>query len=74
MENGVIVYQYELYVRPCPCCGGTSITLFEEAQPPYGRKSLKGGGTCKLCGHTKAKSPIPSVPSVNMLLDIWNEL
>lgn len=69
LNNGLIQYSYDLYVKPCPECAGTNILLYENGK---GKKSFEGGGMCKDCGHTIEIKKVPDVPSMNMLLDIWN--
>lgn len=69
LDNGMIQYSYDLYVKPCPICNGTNILLYENGK---NKKSFNGGGMCKTCFHKVEQSKVPDVPSMNMLLEIWN--
>ena len=59
-----MIYSYMLKIKPCPFCNRTKIELFEDDELNI------GGGKCE-CGFERVK-PIPKVPSMHMLLDIWN--
>jgi hypothetical protein len=68
-SDGTFTYTYELYVKPCPVCHGTKIQLYEIGKD---KKSLKGGARCATCLHYVEANKVPDVPSMNMLLEIWN--
>jgi hypothetical protein len=73
--DGTFRFDYELNVVPCKNCGGTDIILYEEGGTSlhaHRREPAKGGGICKKCSHNVVREGLPLVPSMSMLLDIWN--
>jgi len=67
-EDGTLSYEFDLFMNPCPQCFSTNITLFENG----GKKTTKGGGICNNCFFKVEIEGIPGVPSMMMLLDVWN--
>ena len=65
LGDGSKIYTYDLELLPCSRCGSNSITLFENETHD------RGGGWCTKCLYEVNKE-IPKVPSMHMLLDIWN--
>lgn len=70
-DDGSLSYEYNLTINPCPKCGATNIVLFENG----GRKITTGGARCNndTCDFEIIENNIPGVPSMSMLLDIWND-
>lgn len=74
-RDGTFRFIYNLKVERCRWCDGTDIDLFENGgmTPDEHKKgTTEGGGICKQCGHTVMEQGIEPVPSMSMLLDIWN--
>lgn len=74
-RNGTFRFSYDLKVVPCKYCKSTDVTLYEDGgKTPNEHKKgpTEGGGICKVCGHTVLIEGIPPVPSMHMLLELWN--
>jgi len=75
--DGTFRFNYHLKVVPCKFCRSTEIDLYEsggQTHPDEHKKGpTEGGGICKFCGHTVHVGGIPTVPSMTMLLEIWNQ-
>jgi len=75
MPNGNLRFDYELCLHPCCKCGCSTITLYEnggKTAREHRKGTTSGGGICTQCNHTVLVDKIPPVPSMTMLLEIWN--
>ena len=76
LEDGTLRFDYVLNFHPCSNCGCCSITLFEQGGAKHAREFKRGkttgGGICNTCGKRVEKCDVDTVPSMTMLLDIWN--
>lgn len=74
-EDGTLRFDYELNVIPCSNCGSICIILYENGgltAHAHRRQPASGGGICKGCSKIVVKTDLPMVPSMSMLLDVWN--
>lgn len=75
-EDGTFRFEYSLDVVPCSICGSTSVTLFEDGgaktMNEHRRGKTVGGGKCNRCNNMIISNTVDPVPSMTMLLDIWN--
>ena len=74
-RDGTFRFSYDLDVVPCKICRSTEIKLYENgSKTPNEHKKgpTEGGGICKICGNTVHVEGIPPVPSMSMLLEVWN--
>lgn len=76
LSDGTIRFDYVLDFHPCSECGCCSITLFEQGGHIHPREhkkgKTKGGGFCNNCQKRVEKEGIEAVPSMTVLLLIWN--
>jgi len=74
-KDGSFRFSYDLNIVPCRWCDSTDVTLYEDggkSEHEHKKGTTEGGGICKFCGHTVHVVGIPPVPSMSMLLEIWN--
>ena len=75
-EDGKYIFGYDLNVVPCKFCRSTDLKLYEvggNTPDEHKKGPAEGGAICKWCLNKVHSTNLPPVPSMSILLDLWNE-
>ncbi len=75
-EDGRHIFSYDLTVVPCKYCRSTDLELYEVGgmtMHEHKKGPAEGGAICKCCLSKVHSTNLPPVPSMSILLELWNE-